>query len=75
MRLSRISEFQSLFSVASRPTRTTVLGWIEAGVIKARKIGRCWYIDLDEFEDSTGNELADRVPRASGRTVNHLTRS
>lgn len=64
MRWGRISELQSLFSDAARPTKATVIEWINdpsVTTVVGRKIGRCWYIDLDHFENTTGNELADRI--------------
>lgn len=68
MRWGRIAEFQELFSEASRPEKATCVEWIldaEVVSVRGRKIGRCWYIDLDHFESSTGDELADRILAAA----------
>lgn len=68
MRWGRIDEFRSLFSEASRPERATCIDWIldpDVPDVVGRKIGRCWFIDLDRFERSTGNPLADRILAAA----------
>lgn len=69
MRLGRIEELQALFSEGSRPTKATVRDWIEDPTVTqvvGRKVGRCWYVDLDHFDSSTGNDLADRILSARG---------
>lgn len=46
----------------------TVIDWIndpEVSSVVGKKLGRCWYIDLDRFENTTGNELADRILEAA----------
>lgn len=68
MRWGSINEFQSLFSEASRPTRKTVREWIadpEVVSVVGKQIRRSWYIDLDHFQHSTGDALADRILRAA----------
>lgn len=45
--LITVAEFRRLFAPSSRPTRKTVVRWIQGGVIAGRRIGGKWYVDPD----------------------------
>jgi len=65
MRLLRAPEFcRRYFDEASRPSERTVRRWIQQGHVPGRQIGGSWYVDADQWEKSTGNQLADKVLNA-----------
>tara|TARA_Y100000310_G_scaffold345867_1_gene471994 strand:+ start:17135 stop:17341 length:207 start_codon:yes stop_codon:yes gene_type:complete len=44
----------------------TAQHWCQNGHITcAEKIGRQWFVDVEAFENRTGNELVDRILMAS----------
>lgn len=43
------------------PFRPTLKRWAASGQIPARMIGGRWFVDLDAWEASTGDDLADAV--------------
>jgi hypothetical protein len=48
------------------PSGQTARRWAQNGEIPgARKIGGTWYVDIEDEQKSTGNELVDSVLRAS----------
>lgn len=48
-----------------RPDPVSVRRWISAGHLPGKKIGARYYVEIDAEVGSTGNDLADRVLRAS----------
>jgi len=63
-RLMRIDTWRKTrFVPEDIPARTTVMRWIAKGEVPAKQIGRQWYIDVEEEQKSTGDELVDQVLR------------
>lgn len=47
------------------PSQSTIKRWAMNGDIPAKKIGRHWYVMLQEEMTTTGDELVDSVLRSS----------
>lgn len=55
MRLAKLSEFRSLFFTPdSAPADATLRRAIDSGKLAGLRIGRRYYVDLDEFDRQTG---------------------
>lgn len=56
--LVKLSTFiEQHFHVSSRPERATVKSWIDSGEVPGRRIGRDYYVDLDQFEVAQEDEM------------------
>ena len=61
MRLLALSEWRLRRFEEPRPCQKTCNNWCNNGDIPAVRRGYLWFIDLDEEEKMTGNDLADAV--------------
>jgi hypothetical protein len=62
MKLMRIERYTHLrYTEDSRPSPGTVVRWIKEGLLPGRKLGHCYFVDIDKEQRMTGNPLVDRV--------------
>jgi len=55
----RFLEAESLAKRESFPFSSRLVSWCELGDLKARQIGRQWFVDLDDWETKRANFIAD----------------
>lgn len=60
-KLISISEYRDLRFTGRRPAASTLRRWIEDGELPGRRIGGCYYVDLDAEQKRTGNSIADAI--------------
>lgn len=67
-KLISISEYRDLrFTGSRRPAASTLRRWIEGGELPGRRIGGCYFVDLDAEQKRTGHSLADAVLEAASK--------
>ena len=62
MRLIPLADFRrNYFADGRAPDPRVIRAWIDSGELPGRRDGRKYYVGAESFEQSTGNELADRI--------------
>ncbi len=57
-----LADFRRIyFADGHAPDPRVIRAWIDSGELPGRRVGRKYYVDAESFEESTGNELADRI--------------
>ena len=65
MKLLALEKWRMTRFAEPRPSKKTVNNWCNRGDIPAQRRGNLWFIDIDEEEKMTGNELVDSILKAS----------
>lgn len=66
-KLISITEYRDLRFTGRRPAASTLRRWIEDGELPGRRIGGCYYVDIDAEQKRTGNSIADAVLEAASK--------
>lgn len=65
MKLISLSQWRKIRFVEPRPSKKTCTNWCNNGDIPAVRRGGMWFVNLEEEEIMTGNDLADSVLKAT----------
>jgi hypothetical protein len=62
-KLQKLREWAEETLLTEVPVRT-LQHWCVNGHIPARKLGRCWFVEVDKVTASTGDDLVDQILQA-----------
>jgi len=62
MKLMNVDEYrETYYTKKSQPSKRTLIKLVKEGELPGRKLGKCYYIDIETASKLTGNVLVDRV--------------
>jgi hypothetical protein len=66
-KLMKLAEWRNAIFIAPRPSLRTCQKWCEQGlIVGSRKYGHLWFVDVDLYNQSTGNPLVDSILNKQG---------